>query len=125
MTSRIYPIFVPDESINEDNFTYSEVINWCYNNLSHPNVLVLTQDDLHFIQYQTIILDIINKENGSMLHEGEDDWIVSKDVKERLRNRLFVLEKNSGKKREKEILSSLLQLLDVSIISNKNLYFLF
>ena len=122
---RIYPIFVPDESINEDEVEHTDVIQWCYNNLSHQNVLVLGLDDLSLIQFKSKVLDIINSENDSMLQIGEDDWIISQNVKENIKKELTHYIKTICSNREKAIIESILILLDISIKTNKNLYFIF
>ena len=74
MINRNYLIFVPDDDINEKEAEYSSVIDWAYRHLSHSNVMILTLEDIYYLDYQSKVLDIINEENHSMLREGEDDW---------------------------------------------------
>lgn len=120
---RYYVIFVLDSNLEENNLEYSQVIDWCYENLSNPNVMVLNEDDVYFIQYKTLILDIINEENESMIQEGEDDWIFSEQVKQSIKKRLELYRNEDLCKRELDILNSLIDLINISILTKKNLYF--
>lgn len=122
---RIYPVFVLDESIIEEDLEYSKVIEWCYNNLTHSNILVLEQSDVYFLQYNSSILDIINKENDSMIQEGEDDWVILNEIKLRIKDKLSSHSKRNLSERERKIVVSIVRLLDISINTNKNLYFHF
>lgn len=125
MIKRNYLIFVPDNDINEKDAEYSAVIEWVYNNLSHSNVMILSLDDVYYLEHQSEMLDIINEENHSMLREGEDDWIISNEEKLRIKRRLLRYEINIRNKREKEIVTQLLLLLDRAIENDKYLYFRF
>jgi hypothetical protein len=123
--TRNYLIFVPEKDVDEDAVEYSGVVEWCYKNLSHPNVIVLTLDDVYLLQYRSEVLDIINEENNSMLQEGEDDWVLHQEVKSRIQQKLLEYKNNIKDKREKDIVEYLLKLLEISIGTNKSLYFIF
>lgn len=122
----LYSIYVPGESIDEDKLEHSEVIDWCVNNLSNSstNAVFLSLEDVYMITYNCQVLDIINKENGGMLQSGEDDWIISQDVKNKVLNRLLVLKQTMGG-REKEIVEGIIMLLELAIRTRKNIYFIF
>jgi hypothetical protein len=120
-----YLIFVPESGIDEDLVGYSGVIEWCYKNLSHPNVMSLTLDDVYYLEYKSEILNIINEENDSMLREGENDWIIPTEVKLRIKRRLLTYEQQIKNNREKEIVTYLIKLLELSIKTGKSLYFTF
>ncbi len=122
---RIYPVFTPEENINADQIEHSEVIDWCYKNQSHSNVLILDLADIYLLQEKSKVLDIINEENDGMLQVGEDDWIISSDVKLKVQARLNSYAKTLQNGKEKEIVESLLKLLEISIVNKKNLYFIF
>ncbi|HEU4553600.1 MAG TPA: hypothetical protein VFS25_12220 [Chitinophaga sp.] len=122
-----YPIYVPFEYINEDLMEHGDVITWCNENLSESssNALFLSLDDIYILQYNSEVLDIINEENGGMLQAGEDDWILSTEVKLRIFKRLKKYAETIEDGREKDILEGLLRLLDISIRTKKNIYFIF
>lgn len=117
------PIFVTDDSVDDDN--HSEVIDWCYANLNHKNVFIISSSDLYYLIYESQILDIINDENNSMLGEAEDDWIIENEIKLRIKTRLSDYVNLVTNKRELEMLESILRLIDVSIEMKRNLYFHF
>jgi hypothetical protein len=85
----------------------------------------LTINDVYLLQYRSEVLDIINEENNSMLQEGEDDWVFAQEIKLRIRQKLFEYKSNIKDEREKDIIEYLLKLLEISIITNKSLYFIF
>lgn len=121
--SRTYTIFVPDEEIGNDA-GYSIAIDWCFKNLDHKNVYALNEDELYFIIENTDILNIINEENNSMLYIGENDWIITNDIKKSLKNRLTsILEEKPDEIRK--IYQRVIDLLTVSIDTNKYIYFNF
>lgn len=120
---RIYPIFVPEKNV--DDSEYSNAIKWCYDNLTHQNVIVLTSEDVYLLQYKSEVFDIINEENDGMLQMGEDDWIFSEKVKTNIYKKLNDYIKETQDARVKEIVTSLLSLIETSVKTNKNLYFLF
>lgn len=122
---RSYLIFVPEKEIDENALGYSRVIEWAYKDLLHSNILVLTLEDVYLLQYESRVLDIINEENDSMLQVGEDDWVISQDVKIRIRERLLKYYKNIKNNRVLEIVNSLLNIINVSIDTDKCLYFHF
>jgi hypothetical protein len=122
---REYLIFVPESNMDEDVVGYSAIINWCYENLSHPNLMRLTADDVYYLGYTTKVLDIINEENNSMIGAFEDDAIILNDVKIRIKRKLLAYEMKIKNNRGKEIVKELLRLIDVSIETNRNLYFWF
>lgn len=53
-----------------------------------------------------------------MLQPGEDDWIISQDVKSKVLNRLLVL-KETIAGREKEIVERIIMLLELAIRTKK------
>lgn len=122
---REYLIFVPESNMDEDVVGYSAIINWCYENLSHSNVMRLTADDVYYLGYTSKVLDIINEENSSMIGAFEDDSIILNEVKIRIKRKLLVYEMKIKNNREKEIVKELLRLIDISIETNRNLYFWF
>lgn len=122
---REYLIFVPEGNMDEDVVGYSAIINWCYENLSHPNLMRLTADDVYYLGYTTKVLDIINEENNSMIGAFEDDAIILNEVKIRIKSKLLAYEMKIKNNRGKEIVRELLRLIDVSIETNRNLYFWF
>ncbi|BDD05638.1 DMP12 family DNA mimic protein [Aureibacter tunicatorum] len=121
---RIYPIFVLAEEINESQMNYSEAISWCYDNLNNPRVFVLQEEDIYFIQQKTCILDIINEEGDCMLQVGEDDWIISNEIKKRIYERFMTYIQDSSQKL-KTYLNPIIDLFSIAIKENKNIYFLF
>ncbi len=121
--NRQYLIFTTPNSIDDESTGYLSSINWAFTNLSNPNVLVLSEDDIHFIQYQTSILDIINEENESMIQQWEDDLIHSHETKLAIRKQLIEYQTAVCCNRENEFINSLLRLLDISIENKKYLYF--
>ncbi len=122
---RLYLVFVPDENIDESRSEYSDVIAWSYKNLSSQNVLSLNLEEIYYIQENSEIFDIINEENGSMLQVGEDDWIFSNEIKINIQKKLNVYKKKVLSERTQKIIQDLLLLLNISIRTNKNLYFVF
>ena len=122
---RIYPICVPNEDVDEQEAEYSDVIEWCYGHLSHRNVLVLQEEDVYFLQHNTSVFDIINNDDNTWVEMGEDDWIISKETKKRIQKELKSYCKKISNERTKTLINSLLELLEISLRTNKNLYFLF
>jgi hypothetical protein len=124
---RTYPIFVPPEHIKEGDMEHYAVVDWCYEHLSDSttNALILTLEDIYLLQYKSEILDIINEENDSMLMAFEDDWIYSPEVKLKILVRLKEYQRKISIERVKSIAHDLIKLLEVSIQTNGNMYFLF
>ncbi|SKA40266.1 hypothetical protein SAMN04488128_105157 [Chitinophaga eiseniae] len=123
---RKYPIYVPEEHVNEDEMEHWEVIDWCVNNLSDSttNAMFLILDDVYMLTYNSQVLNIINEENNGMLESAEDDWIFSQEVKNNVLGRLLELRVYvSG--REKEIVEGIVKLLELAIRTKKNVYFIF
>jgi hypothetical protein len=121
---RNYLIFVPEKGVDENALGYSGVTEWDYKNLLHSNILVLTLEDVYLLQYESEVLNIINEENDSMLQVGEDDWVISQEIKIRIREKLLEY-KNIKNNKVLEIVNSLLNIINVSIDTNKCLYFHF
>lgn len=117
-----YWIFVSPVEIDESTAEYAEVIEWSLKNLGSSNVLVLTSEDVYDLDYKSKVLDIINEENGSMLQWGENDWIFDRDVKLKIRERLYDYIMTMTDMRLKEIALKILDLLDLSISTERNLY---
>jgi hypothetical protein len=122
---REYIIFVPNQEMHEDEIEHSAIVDWAFRNLSHPNVLVLTSDDVYYLQYQSEVLDIINEENQSMLEMYEDDWVCDQAIKERIRQRLNEYLKRIKDARLIDLIKKILSLLDLSVSTNKSIYFNF
>lgn len=122
---RLFWMFVPSTDIDEDKLQHNEVIDWSLNNLSHPNVVTLSEDDVYFLDYETKALDIINKENNSMLQWGEDDWIIEMEVKLKIQHQLNNYLQKLPIGRAKELVQKIISLVNISIKSERNLYFNF
>jgi hypothetical protein len=120
-----YLIFVLDDSLDENDLGYSGAVEWVYKNLQHSNIFILDISDVYLLQYHSKVFDIINEENQSMLQEGEDDWIVSQDVKKKILSKLLTYLQEIKDNRLVEIVSELIRLLKLSIDTGKNLYFKF
>ncbi|MCI5055276.1 MAG: hypothetical protein MRY83_04155 [Flavobacteriales bacterium] len=100
--------------------TYSEIIEWLYNNQETKYVLTLSESDVYHLEYETELLDIINDENESMLQMGEDTWIHSEHIKTKILERIQVSEN-----KEDKLVRSIVTLLLLSLETDENLYFLF
>ncbi len=122
---RIYPVFVLEENFNEETIEYSQAIDWCYNNLLHNNVFILNYDDLYCLQYKSQVLNIINEENCSMLQIGEDDWVIKNEIKTNISNKLKKYLEEEVCDKVIKLSNRLLELLELSVNTNKNIYFLF
>lgn len=120
-----FPIFVVDDTIKEDEVEYSAVVDWCYSNIPHPNIIKLIEEDVYLLQYKTSILDIINTEIDGMLQVGEDDWVIDHQHKLNLKKKLELYLPIIHNKRASEICSQLIVLLNKSISESKNIYFHF
>ncbi len=120
---RRFVIFVPEEKVNESEYSY--VIEWAYNHIQHPNVLSLSEEDVYFIQYKTEILDIVNKENDGMLQMGENDWIIFDDIKKQVQLKLENYNTLVTDNRINYLIRGIIQLLQKSINTKKNIYFNF
>lgn len=118
-------IIVVPEIEKEDHIDLQKVTDWGYNNLDHPNVIRLSMDDIYYIEYNTKIFDIINKENDSMIGPYEDSWIWDNSVKEKIKLGLLAQLKSSKKSKELYFLEAILKLIDISIQTNENMYFRF
>jgi hypothetical protein len=118
-------VFVPAEHIDEVQEEHAVVIEWALSHWHHPNVLVLTEEDVYLLQYQSQVLDIINQENDSMLQWGEDDWVIDSQTKGRLQHRLAQYAQELPVSREQQIVNDLLRLLATAQWTNKYLYFNF
>ena len=121
---RKYLIFVPDTDVDEDELEYSEIVNWAYDNLHHSNVMLIDLDDIYKLQYKSEVFDIINNENHGMLQAGEDDWVISSDIKIRIKDKLSNYVKNVQNNDLMSIILRLINLLEISIQTGKNLYFI-
>ncbi len=120
-----YLIFVLAESLDDDELGYSGAVEWVFENLQNSNVLILGIKDIYLLQYNSKVLDIINEANNSMIQEGEDDWIISQDVKREILTQLNNYLQEIKVKRLIEIVSKLISLLKIAIDTNKYLYFKF
>jgi hypothetical protein len=118
-------VFVPPEHLDELQEEHAVVIEWALSHWHHPNVLVLTEEDVYLLQYQSQVLDIINQENDSMLQWGEDDWVIDRQTKGRLQHRLAQYAQKLPASREQQIVNDLLRLLAIAQRTNKYLYFNF
>lgn len=116
-------VFVP--TIEVDEAEYSEVVSWGYNNLTHENVLILTEQEIMSLQYKSKVLDIINELNDGMLQLYEDDWIFDESVKLGLKKTLSQNFNSITDSRLVDIVKKILTLLDISIETGKGLYFHF
>ncbi|UOQ72274.1 DMP12 family DNA mimic protein [Hymenobacter cellulosilyticus] len=116
---------VPDESVDEDELEYSDVVDWALSHATHQNVLILTEEEVYFLDYQTAVLDIINEENDSMLQWGENDWVIDDQAKLRIRKRLLEYQQKLQAGKAGELVTKILRLLTVSIETRKHLYFNF
>ncbi|UOQ64634.1 hypothetical protein [Hymenobacter volaticus] len=132
-----YFIFVPAESVNEEELCFSEVVDWGVQHRSHPNVLNLTEDDVYFLDYQTEVLSIVSTENGnSMVWVGEDDAVYEADIKRsihaRLSHYLVTMSDNDQLQKEPSKLAraqtltrQILYLFEVAISTEKSIHFRF
>lgn len=122
-----YPVFVPFETINEDEMEHGDLIEWCYENLKpgSKNALYLSEDEVYLLQYHSKILDIINDESGGMLQAGEDDWIISEEIKRNVIEKLERYEPEENDIRVKELLKEIMRLLNLSLRTGRNIYFIF
>lgn len=118
-------VFVPAEHIDELQEEHAVVIEWALSHWHHPNVLVLTEEDVYLLQYQSKVLDIINQENDSMLQWGEDDWVIDRQTKGRIQHRFEQYVQELPASREQQIVNDLLRLLATAQRTNKYLYFSF
>ena len=118
-------VFVPAEHVDELQEEHAVVIEWALSHWQHPNVLVLTEEDVYLLQYHSKVLAIINQENDSMLQWGENDWIIDRQTKERLQHRLEQYAQKSPTGREQQIVNELQRLLAIAQRTDKHLYFNF
>lgn len=116
---RKYLIFVPEICSPE----YSEIIDWGFQNLNSPNVLVLTENEIYYIQYETPIFDIINKENNSMIELGEDDWIDSQESMSKIYSQIKAFVLNLKENYLIEKLKRIISLFEIALNQHKNIYF--
>lgn len=123
--SKYYIVFVVPEHLDEDEMGYSGVVEWVYRNFSSENVLVLEISDVYLLQYNSKVLDIINEANNSMLQVGEDDWVISHEAKLKIHNGLTAYYPQIKEMRLQKITSEIIRLLNISINTNKYLYFIF
>jgi hypothetical protein len=122
-----YPIFVLDASIDESEIDYYQAVDWCYENLEHPNVLMLSEDDIFSSEVKSI-LEIVNDVNGSMITYGENDWIIDNEIKQELIEELEIYAKRRKVTRNEKsvfIITQLVILLKVAIATDHNIFFHF
>ncbi|KZN37104.1 hypothetical protein N474_22440 [Pseudoalteromonas luteoviolacea CPMOR-2] len=117
--SDLFTIFVTDDSIDENIAEHHEVVQWSYQNLEHPNVIPVTSKQIYHLG-NIGVLDIISELNGSMLGEGEDDWIIENEIKKEILDRL-----ERGFNFEDALLIKLKELFKCSIKNERNIYFHF
>ena len=122
---RYYLVFVPDLFELKDQDDYSEVVDWAIMNLDSRNVLRLSEDDIYNFEYNTIVLDIINEENSGMLQMGEDDWIISDEIKQRILLQLQNYVKSLPENDIKRLTLEIIRLFTVAVERKANIYFLF
>ena len=120
---RTYVVFVSTEEVDDDD--YSAVTDWAWDNIAHPQVLLLTEDEVYFLQYETPILDIINEEIKGMLQVTENDWIISEAHKRRIEKRMACYLAESPNDKAVLLASKILEVLRTSIRTGRNMYFNF
>lgn len=118
-------VFVPAEHLDENRMEYSAVVDWALTHFDHPNVLVLTEEDVYRLQYQSTVFDIVNEENDSMLGWGENDWVTDRVKLERLQHRLEQYSQELGPGRVQQITQAVRGLAATALRTNKCLYFNF
>lgn len=120
---RHFFIFVPPEYLDEDAVEHEAVVDWALTHWNHPNVLVLTEDEVYQLDYHSQVLDIVNEENDSMLQWGEDDWVTERDRLARIQDRLRHYAQGIAPGRVQQIAHEVLRLADLAWHTNKYLYF--
>ncbi len=118
-------VFVPAEHLDEDVLEHYDVVNWAVTHLAHPNVVVLTEDDVYLLDYQSEVLTIVNEENGGMLQMFEDDWVIERDKLTRIQHRLAHYARGLPPGRVQQITHDVLRLAETALRTNKYLYFNF
>lgn len=115
----IYTIFVLDNSLNEEQAEYYEVVQWSYNNLEHPNVIPVTIEQIHELE-DLKVLSVIAELNDSLLGEAEDDWVIDDDIKVKI---LDELSRNTA--RMHPLVQKVIKLFEYSIEQKRHIYFHF
>ena len=121
---RKFLISVLDNFLNENDYDYSEIIKWSYDNSLSPNVIVLSLKEIQILE-RGESLNIINEENNSIIGFYEDGWIDSEGVKKRVLEKLenYLIKIKSLK--ERKLVNEIIRLLNISLERRKNIYFLF
>ena len=125
--NEIFPIFVLEAVVDENEIEYCDATNWCNANLNHQNVLVLTEDELYLPAVQEM-LEIVNDVNESIIGAYEDDWIIDNEVKQKIIEKLEVCGSRYKVTRNEKaifILTKLVTLLKLAVETNHNIYFYF
>jgi len=122
---RPFFIFVPPEHVDEDVVEHSAVVAWALAHLNHPNVVVLTEEEVYQLDYDSQVLAIVNEENDGMLQWGEDDWVIERGRLTRIRHRLAHYAQGLAPGRVQQITHEVLRLADIAQNTNKYLYFNF
>lgn len=122
---RPFFIFVPPEYLHEDEVEHSTVVDWAVAHLDHPNVVMLTEDEVYRLDYNSQVLAIVNEENDGMLQWGEDDWVIERDQLARIQHRLTYYARGLAPGRVQQIAYEVLRLADIAQRTNKYLYFNF
>ena len=122
-SNKSYLIFVLPEEFDENKMEYSDAITWAHTNSSNKNVLKLTLDDIYLLDER--VLDIINKENNSMIGPYEDNWVFSQEVKQSIIEKLKIYYVSANIKREINLICEIIRLLEFGLKIDHNIYFLF
>ncbi|TGE20992.1 hypothetical protein [Hymenobacter metallicola] len=87
--------------------------------------MTLTQEEVYLLDSHSQVLTIVNEENDSMLHWGEDDWVIERDRLARIQHRLTHYAQGVEPGRVQELTHDVLRLADIALRTNKYLYFNF
>lgn len=123
----LFILMVENELANEDIMEYHELIDWAYKNLNDIHIVVFKEDDIDFME-ESGILDIINRENDSLIGFYGTGSLFENEIKIRIKTKLeskistFNLNKED---RNLFVVSELMRLLNLSILTKRHLRFWF
>ncbi|WP_162303712.1 hypothetical protein [Hymenobacter sediminis] len=60
---RAFFVFVPAEHLCEEQLEHQALVEWAVAHVTHPSVVVLTEDDVYLLHYHSEVLDIVNTVN--------------------------------------------------------------
>lgn len=124
MIAKTYPILIFNDKIDDSEFTLVDARQEFFFGLEKTvSLMTLSEKELNQDNFK-LAINLINDINESMIGAYEDDVIYSNDKKLKCLNALTQA-KLKGDIHSSENINKLIELFELSIEKNKNLYFLF